>query len=505
MFAITALKMLYWLGRISSMDNFILCGMQFGDEGKGTFVDYLIYNQNIDCIVKYNGGSQASHTVITPSRIVHKFSQLGSGMFSEKCHTYLTDNMVINIENLLVELDVFSSKTKIPIPELINRIHIHENCFIVTPYHKLINKLRELSKGDNRRGTVGTGVSEVQYLLNEQKKFPCEQPLGLMIKDIYNHYNNNSIIERLQALQEYVLSFYLQNQEIISKNIPDELKENLSKEISFLLHPKAFFTIASHYITEFKYARKEFNLQKCLYSNYDSAIRTYHNAIYEGSQGLLIDNVYGIKPNTTFLDTTNSFALSLSHANDVTHKIGITKAFMSRHGLGIFPTESSTVSNQISDENQNFSFWNGKIRFGWFDSILVRYAQSINKVNELYLSALDKLDDFDTIKVCNEYIYSGTIDSEFKKIFSYYLSENGQVIITDIKENHKDLNKYLSNCIPKYICVNGWKSNITQISNKSYLPTKCLEYIKLLEKLVCIPITIVSVGPTRENKIKLTV
>ena len=93
MFAITALKMLYWLGRISSMDNFILCGMQFGDEGKGTFVDYLIYNQNIDCIVKYNGGSQASHTVITPSRIVHKFSQLGSGMFSEKCHTYLTDNM----------------------------------------------------------------------------------------------------------------------------------------------------------------------------------------------------------------------------------------------------------------------------------------------------------------------------------------------------------------------------------------------------------------------------
>ena len=115
------------------------------------------------------------------------------------------------------------------------------------------------------------------------------------------------------------------------------------------------------------------------------------------------------------------------------------------------------------------------------------------------------MDDFDTIKVCNEYIYSGTIDSEFKKIFSYYLSENGQVIITDIKENHKDLNKYLSNCIPKYICVNGWKSNITQISNKSYLPTKCLEYIKLLEKLVCIPITIVSVGPTRENKIKLTV
>ena len=71
------------------MDNFILCGMQYGDEGKGTFVDYLAHKYNINCVVKYNGGSQASHTVITPDGILHKFSQLGSGMFLEDCHTFL--------------------------------------------------------------------------------------------------------------------------------------------------------------------------------------------------------------------------------------------------------------------------------------------------------------------------------------------------------------------------------------------------------------------------------
>ena len=89
------------------MDSFILCGMQFGDEGKGTFVDYLAHEQNIDCVVRYNGGSQASHTVITPSKIIHKFSQLGSGMFLDKCHTYITENMVINLDNLMVEMKVF--------------------------------------------------------------------------------------------------------------------------------------------------------------------------------------------------------------------------------------------------------------------------------------------------------------------------------------------------------------------------------------------------------------
>ena len=133
------------------MDNFILCGMQFGDEGKGTFVDYLAHEKNIDCIIRYNGGSQASHTVITPSGKLHKFSQLGSGMFLQKCQTYITENMVINLENLFREVMTFSNESEIPIPNIMDRIHIHENCFVVTPYHKLMNRLREFSKGKKEK------------------------------------------------------------------------------------------------------------------------------------------------------------------------------------------------------------------------------------------------------------------------------------------------------------------------------------------------------------------
>lgn len=486
------------------MDSFILCGMQFGDEGKGTFVDYLAHEKNIDCVIRYNGGSQASHTVVTPSGVVHKFAQLGSGIFLEKCHTYITENMVINLDNLLFELEVLSNKTGISFSKLMERIHIHENCFIVTPYHKLINKLRELSKGENRRGTVGTGVSEVKYLLIEPKAFPYDTPLGLQVKNFLYPYSNQPIIGKYRALQNYVSSFYEENKEKILKNTPQDMKEELKREIEILLAPNAFFGIASEDINRLKNTPKGKLLSQCLYETYELSFRkNCTNAIFEGSQGLLLDATYGIKPNTTFLDTTNHFALDISYYRDTITKIGIAKAFTSRHGLGVFPTEASEVSENISDENQSQSFWNGSMRFGWFDAVLFRYAQSINQVDEVYLSSLDQLDVFQTIKVCNEYYYKGTADEKFETLFHYYKEADGQIIVTDIKVNSEDLGKYLQQCVPKYTLVEGWNSDISQISNKEKLPTKCLEYIALLEKLINLPITVISVGPTRNNKIKL--
>lgn len=482
------------------MDSYILCGMQFGDEGKGTFVDYLSFTLNADAIIKYNGGSQASHTVITPDGILHKFSQLGSGMFLEKCHTYLSENMVINLDNLMVELEVFSKKTGFTISELIKRIHINENCFIVTPYHKLINKLREFSKGNNRRGTVGTGVSEVRILLSENQ----ESPLGLQVKDILGSSNNNLIVSKLEALKYYVEDFYEEKQEIIWSNVPDKMKNSLEKEIRFLLDSKICLGLAANYVINFNNASADLNLKKCIYSISEAVlIENYNTIIFEGSQGLLIDKFFGIKPNTTFLDTTNKFAIEISHCRKNIHKIGIAKAFTSRHGFGIFPTETIEVSSKISDKNQDSSFWNGSIRFGWFDAILLRYAQKVNQVDELYLSSLDKLDTFETIKICNEYIFTDVIDETFPRIFDFYISQFGEIVITDIKENNETLTKYLEKCIPKYICVDGWKSDISHISDKSCLPENCLKYISTLENLIHIPITIISVGPTRNNKISL--
>lgn len=471
--------------------------MQAGDEGKGSFIDYLAHTKNIDCIIRYNGGSQASHTVITPEGVLHKFSQLGSGMFLEKCHTYITENMVINLSNLMVELEVFSQKTNIPVPNLIKRIHIHENCFVVTPYHKLINKLRELSKGNSRRGTVGTGVSEVMYLIKHNPS------LGLRVKDIFAS-DSTSLIRCLYELQKYVQNFYTSNKEEIEKNTPVDLKDNLQNEINFLIEQTSFLKIAHTFIRYFKNASALISFKACIYSNYKHSYRKdCSNAIFEGAQGLLIDNVYGIKPNTTHLDTTVNFALRISKYQDKITKIGIAKAFSSRHGLGLFPTEDIRVSQKISDSNQEESFWNGKIRFGWFDAVLMKYAQMINKVDTLYLSSLDKLDSFEEIKICVAYIYTGLIDDKFKNIFEYTIKPNGLIIISAIKMPDMNLGKYLKECCPLYISVKGWMSDISKITDVSNLPKECTQYIQLLETYSGIPISVVSVGPTRENKINI--
>ncbi len=485
------------------MDSFVLCGMQFGDEGKGTFVDYLAHEQDVDAIIRYNGGSQASHTVITPSNDLHKFSQLGSGMFSEKCHTYITENMVVNLENLLCELEEFSSKTKIPMEELLGRVHIHGNCYVVTPYHKLINKLREFAKGENRRGTVGTGVSEVMYLLNESKEFPNAPPLGLQVKGLFDLYGDTGI-DRMEALQSYVSEFYQKNEEVIWKNVPRDMKEKLRREIEGLLSVGAYWEVVRHYDAIFQKPIKSSYLGRCVYSTYENTLRkTCKKAIYEGSQGILIDGTYGIKPNTTCLDTSINFALDMSYYRDDIKKIGVAKAFYTKHGFGAFPTESSELSEKISDPNQEDSFWMGKIRFGWFDAVLMRYGQRINNVDELYLSSLDKLDDIETIKICNAYKYNGIVDLGFEKTFCFHRNADGAVIITDIKTNGDDLGKYLKECTPIYSYARGWKTKTTGISKFYSLPNECINYVHLLELLVKIPITVVSVGPTRENKIRL--
>lgn len=480
------------------MDSYVLCGMQFGDEGKGTFVDYLTYEKNADCIVRYNGGSQASHTVITPSGILHKFSQLGSGMFKGKCNTYLTENMVVNLYNLMCEIEVFSKSTGIPIKDIVDRIHIHENCYIVTPYHKLINRLRELTMENSRRGSVGTGVSEVNYLLYESENDAIK--LGIRVRDVYKNHGSRIVLEKFRKLQEYANNLYIKNKEKILKNIPLEIKSSLENEINVLLNENAYLVLGKKYVKGLKYANSDINFKRCIYSCYNMIEEKNKTAIFEGSQGLLIDGFYGIKPNTTFLDTTNKFFSNISFKGNV-RKIGVVKAFCSRHGPGIFPTESADLMARIDDKNQDFSFWNGKIRFGWFDAILLRYAQSINNVDELFLSSLDILGDFDKIKICNKYLYTGIVDYEFKNIFEFYTSAKDEVIVTNIKQNGKNISTYLKYCIPIYIDIDGWKTDISKATKISDLPIQCTEYIKLLQNLTNIKISVISVGPTRNNKI----
>lgn len=193
------------------MDNYLLCGMAFGDEGKGTFVDYLSQNGLFrdKKLIRYNGGSQASHTVVTEFDKVHKFSQLSAGMFNKEAKTYLLSNMVVNLQNLIVETEVFSKKVGMSVEDILKRVFLESECLIVTPYHKLINKLEEEILGKNSRGSVGTGVSITKYLSDTQN-------IGIRISDFKDEA---IVIEKLQKLKEYAGGIYQNYLQKISKNI----------------------------------------------------------------------------------------------------------------------------------------------------------------------------------------------------------------------------------------------------------------------------------------------
>lgn len=470
-----------------------MCGMQTGDEGKGTFSDWIAHNSNAQCIVKYNGGCQASHTVELPDGTIHKFAQLGSGMFKENMHTLLTKDFIINLGNLLREAKEFAYKNGEDIEYVLRRIHIHKDCMIVTPYHKLMNHLRELNDDNNKRGSVGTGVSEVPQFLKQEMFYG---DMFISIEMVF-YEQIIALTGMLQKMQWYVEEFYNKNKNNIVKNCPKQLWPKIEKEISDLLEEKSFYKVATwidNNIRKDKYGRL---LKNCMFSYYEDTLRSFDEVIWEGSQGFLLDKDYGIAPNTTMLKTTNEPALDLAYLKDDITKIGLMAPFTSRHGPGAIPTESDELN--IMDKNQQGSYWNGSPRYGWFDVVMFQYSQSVNDVDEIFLSQLDRLSGLDKVKICMCYEYKGVKDDDFNKLFETN-EMNGRTFILSIKQNDKKMKSYLKQCIPLYKEYNGWE-NMDGVFDSNTLFARCGEFLEELYNLTNKTIKVISIGPTRNDKI----
>lgn len=449
---------------------YILSGTLFGDEGKGSFVDYLASIKNINKNIRYNGGSQASHTVILDDGTTHKFSQLGSSMFIKENQTYLSENTIVNLFNIFTEAQTLSSKTNMNIEQVIERVFIDKSSNIVTPYHSLIDRIRELSSQYEQRGIIGTGNSEVMKVYKES---------GIILKA--QDFLSGDYAEILSQLYFYTKDF-------LTKNLPYIKESDLSKldelDLKQLIDKENRLYIKNCYQ----------NMIKALHFNIMDGVDRFcdnnSDVILEGSQGLLLDVNYGIKPNTTFLDTTNQFGITLADKLKLEKsKIGIISAYTSRHGLGILPTYDEELSNTIVDLNQYISGWQGSPRYGWLDLVLLRYSDSINKNDEYYLSNVDRFQNLSKIKICNTYLYKGTIDNEFIETFEYTI-EKGNIIIKNILKNSPRLKEFLQNTIPQYVEIKGFNNNEDSI-----------EYLRTIEELANIKITVSSFGPTRKDKV----
>lgn len=322
------------------MKNFVVVGLAFGDEGKGSIVDYLTHkSENAPLIVRFNGACQAGHNVVTPDGKHHTFSQFGSGMFRDGTETHLSKFMLINPLNMIAEA---AHLTEVGVRYALQRTTIAASSPIITPYQIALNHLREMARGEQRHGSCGQGVGE---LMADTLLYP---EMILRYGDLID-----------PVLTECKLSFWR------------DFKETQAEE--FGPHPETDIfnddSLIPEVITVYQHV---FERALVVPDDYLDGVLGNRSVIFEGAQGVLLDETYGFNPYTTWSTTTPKNARTLLGDHQA-ETVGVVRTYYTRHGAGPFPTEDPDYNNRYEPHNTTGEY-QGDFRAGTFDEALFDYA-----------------------------------------------------------------------------------------------------------------------------------
>ena len=420
------------------MSRTVVLGAQWGDEGKGKVIDIL--SAKADFIVRYQGGHNAGHTVVIGDEkfILHL---VPSGILHDKKICIIGNGVVVSPEAFLDEVKILHSKGI----KTEGRIYISPNAHVIFPYHKKIDELKEIKKGNLKIGTTKKGIG------------PC-----------YADKVARSGIRMCDYLNDEVFK--------------NRLKQNLDEKNAILktLYNFDGFNFKDIY-DEYCDYRKEIkpyivNTQLMI----NEAIRNRKSIIFEGAQGTLLDVDFGTYPFVTSSNATAGGACIGTGVGPtmIDKVIGVVKAYTTRVGEGPFPTEfSDHLIKSIREKGNEFGATTGRPRrCGWFDAVLVKHSIMTNGIKEIVITKLDVLDDLDKIKICVGYEYKGKRYENFPQ---------------DIEA--------ISNCTPIYEEVNGWKKDTNNIKSFSKLPANAKSYLRKIQKMLKTKICLISVGSERKQ------
>lgn len=318
------------------MKNQIVLGLGFGDEGKGTTVDYLTHSHKNSIVVKFSGGAQTAHNVTTPTGEHHTFSQFGSGTLNGAL-TMITQHALFEP---LAFLNEAQHLYELGVPNPLNMVAIHENALLITLLHQAVTKKKEKVRGEHAHGSCGSGVWEAnQYAMLHPESAP-------RVKDLKNF----TLLEK--KIQDYAHT-------ITTLNLTE--KEELTHETLNLLSTlhDVQFNIVSN-------------------DTMGSILETSPHNIFEGTQGTLLDSEYGFLPHVTGTKTTTINAEKIIDEYDLGsyETIGITRTYTTRHGYGPFPTETMSPSYALShpEPHNKRGTWQGKWRRGTLDLQLLQHS-----------------------------------------------------------------------------------------------------------------------------------
>ena len=422
------------------MANKVVVGSQWGDEGKAKITDILAHDA--DLIIRYQGGCNAGHTVVADNK-TFKFHLIPSGILYKGKTCFLGAGTVILPE-------FFESEVNDLIAEGIDvsGLKISPLASITMPYHTEIDGYSEQTAGKGKIGTTKKGIGPT-YTDKAAR-------IGLKVGDLYNLETldekldiilpiKNKMLEKVYGLQPY------------------------TKECVLALCEK-YAQIFKPYVC--------FEWQELLENSRNKTI------LFEGAQGVMLDVDYGTYPFVTSSNPIGGGAATGSGYGPtmIDEVIGVAKAYVTRVGEGPFVTElNDETGEKIRQIGHEFGVTTGRPRrCGWFDAVIMRYSVLVGGLTSIALTKADVFDTFDEIKVCTAYK-----DIRDGKIYKNYP--------TDVF-----MHKYLE---PVYETHKGWNSDISQIKEYEKLPENCRKYLERLEELLGVPVSIVSVGPDREQTI----
>lgn len=397
-------------------------------------------SEKIDIIARYQGGANAGHTVVVNQK-KFIFHLVPSGILYPNTICVIGNGVVIDPDVLIEELESLRKENI----DLNGRIKISDASHIVLPFHKIIDAHRESSEVKSKIGTTkrGIGICYADKMLR----------IGIRIGDLFHNL-------------EKKLSHFV------------ELKNKELKSL-YKLTPLDYDTIYSNLI---RFRNKIESMVIHTPTFFEEQLKKEKTILLEGAQGTALDIDHGTYPYVTSSNTTIGGALA---GTGISHKYienvyGICKAYVTRVGEGPFPTEiKGEEGEKLRNLGNEFGATTGRPRrTGWFDVELVKHSARINGFNALVITKVDVLSSYETIPVAIGYQCNN------KKI-NYFPSYG------------------LEECTPIYEYLPGWKEDISKVNKWKDLPTNCKKYIEKIQEWTGVPIKFLSVGPDREQTLKL--
>ena len=421
----------------------LVLGTQWGDEGKGKFVDLL--TEQASLVVRFQGGHNAGHTLIIGEEktVLHL---VPSGILHDHVTCAIGHGVVLAPDAFFKEVDDLVERGI----SVENRLVVSGGCPLIMPYHIALDQAREKAAGKSKIGTTGRGIGPAY-----------EDKAGrraLRVHDLFD-LNTEELREKLQSIVDFHnTTFAHHGEELIDVDLMLEFAQTYAARL------EPFVRDVPALIESFRASAK--------------------SVLFEGAQGTLLDVDQGTYPFVTSSNTVSGSACTGSGVGPsaITYVLGVAKAYTTRVGAGPFPTELfDEVGAELGEKGDEFGATTGrKRRCGWLDAVALKRACLINGVTGICLTKLDVMDGLESVKICTQYELNGEI------VDAPPMGAVG-----------------LAACKPVYESLPGWQANTAGVTEIDQLPSAARDYVKRIESVIGVPVHIISTGPERNEGIVL--